>query len=106
MRLLSKVALGGSLASVATVGALVAGGVFATSATLVITDPLAPRANADSLRQFDSCAALRDWYVGHGVDDVGPYGWNGPVMYALDDMPAAVAGLVPSAAGAEKSPTE
>jgi len=104
MRLLSKVALGGSLASVATVGALVAGGVFATTATLLVTDPLAPRANADSLQKFDSCAALRDWYVGHGVDEVGPYGWSGPVMYALDDR--AMDGAAPQAAAGEKSPSD
>ena len=97
MRLLSKVALGGSLVSVATVGGLVAAGVLATTATLVVTDPLAPRASADSLNRFESCASLRDWYVGHGVDDVGPYGWTGPVMYAVDDMPMAAAGSVPQA---------
>jgi hypothetical protein len=57
MRSLSKVALGGGLASVLTVGGLVAGGVFVTTATLVVTDPLAPRASADSLKRFGDCQA-------------------------------------------------
>jgi hypothetical protein len=91
MRSQSKFALGGGIMSVATVGGLLVGGVFATTATLVVTDPLAPKANADSLVRFDNCAALLDWYIDHGVKEVGPYGWNGPVMYAYD----AVAGGTP-----------
>jgi uncharacterized secreted protein with C-terminal beta-propeller domain len=95
MRLLSKVALGGSIVSIGTAGALVAAGVFATTATLVVADPFTPAASADSLSRFDSCAALLNWYVDHGVDEVGPYGWAGPIMYAYDDM--AVSGLAPPA---------
>jgi uncharacterized secreted protein with C-terminal beta-propeller domain len=85
MRTRSKVALGGSIFSITTAGALLVG-TFATTATLVVTDPLAPEASADSLSRFDSCDALRDWYVEHAVKEVGPYGWNGPVMYAMDGL--------------------
>ena len=107
MRALSKVALGGSLVSVGTVGALVVGGVFATTATLVVADPFAPPASADSLSRFGSCAALRDWYVDHGVDEVGPYGWNGPMMYAVRDGFGAMedAGAVPLASDSAASST-
>ena len=84
MRSLSKLAIGGGAASAATAAALVAGGVFATTATLVVTDPLAPKAGADSLRRFDDCTSLLRWYVDHGVREVGPYGWNGPIMYAME----------------------
>ena len=67
MRPLSKLALGGGTVSAATAAALIAGGVFATTATLVVTDPLAPKASADSLRRFDDCSSLLRWYVDHGV---------------------------------------
>jgi hypothetical protein len=97
MRALSKIALGGGIATTATLSALVVGGVFATTATLVVTDPLAPPAGADALRRFDSCSALLDWYVGHGVKDVGPYGWNGPVMYAME-------GNAPVGPGVDRAP--
>ena len=101
MRPLSKVALGGSIVSAATVGGLIVGGVFATTATLVVTDPFTPSADADSLTRFDNCAALLHWYVDHGVKEVGPYGWNGPVMYAYDDgVVRAPEALADSVAGA------
>lgn len=93
--------------SVATAGGLVLGGVVATTATLVVTDPLAPAASADSLSRFGSCPALLDWYVSHAVNEVGPYGWMGPVVYGALDYAGArvtaeksVAGAVPQAAGA------
>jgi uncharacterized secreted protein with C-terminal beta-propeller domain len=103
MRALSKVALGGSFVSVATIGGLVVGGVFATTATLVVTDPLAPKASADSLTRFGSCADLLHWYVDHGVKDVGPYGWNGPqrVYFGVDDgvtLPSAASAVGSSGA--------
>jgi uncharacterized secreted protein with C-terminal beta-propeller domain len=101
MRTRSRLALSGGFVSAAVVGGLFVGGLAATTATLVLTDPLAPRASADSLSRFDSCAALRNWYVEHGTAEVGPYGWNGPVMYAMDDavpMPSG-AGLAASSAG-------
>lgn len=84
MRLLGKVALGGGLASAATATWLVAAGVFATSATLVALDPVAPQAEAHprALTTFDSCPALLDWYVDNTVKDVGPYGWGGGIMPA------------------------
>ena len=99
MRTRSKVALGGSFVSVATIGGLVLGGVFATTATLVITDPLAPPAHADSLSRFDGCSQLLGWYVDHGVKEVGPYGWNGPRIYAAGD--GVVRGAAPMAESAQ-----
>lgn len=81
--------------SVAAAGGLLLGGVVATTATLVVTDPLAPAAGADSLSRFGSCPALLDWYVSHAVAEVGPYGWGGPAVYA--------AGVLDSAGAAEKS---
>src|SRR5689334_17731192 len=102
MRLLSKVAFGGGLASAATAGWLVAAGVFATSATLVVADPVAPRAEAEGLTGFDSCTELLDWYVEHGLSDVGPYGWDNPrVAYAdarLADKSVPTSGPVPLSA--------
>ncbi len=92
MQLLGKVALGGSVVSAATAGWLVAAGVFATSATLVLADPVAPAAEADELAAFDSCATLLDWYVERGVKDVGPYGWD----YPVHTMDALVPRLSPS----------
>lgn len=77
------------MASAATLGWLVAAGVFATTATLVVTDPLAPPAQAgpDALTSFEGCTDLLDWYVSHGVEDVGPYGWEGR-FHALDAIAA------------------
>jgi hypothetical protein len=99
MRALSRVALGGGLVSTVTAAALVAGGVLATTTTLVVTDPTAPRASADSLRRFDGCPALLRWYVDHGVEDVGPYGWNGPALYYATDLAGGVAVAPESLAG-------
>jgi uncharacterized secreted protein with C-terminal beta-propeller domain len=86
MRTRSKVAVGGSMVSFATIGGLLVGGVFATTATLVVTDPLAPKASADALTRFEDCTTLLDWYVAHGVKEVGPYGWNGPSLYYTDAL--------------------
>jgi uncharacterized secreted protein with C-terminal beta-propeller domain len=105
-------ALGGGAVSAAAAGALLAGGVFATTATLVVTDPLAPRASADSLRRFDDCGSLLRWYVDHSVGEVGPYGWNGPIMYATDlrmrreVMPLAADAVSGSAALSSDSGTD
>ncbi|HEX7717316.1 MAG TPA: beta-propeller domain-containing protein [Marmoricola sp.] len=112
MRPLSRLALGGGAVSAAAAGALLAGGVFATTATLVVTDPLAPRASADSLRRFDDCGSLLRWYVDHSVGEVGPYGWNGPIMYATDlrmrreVMPLAADAVSGSAALSSDSGTD
>jgi len=103
MRALSKTALGGGIVSVATVGGLALGGVFATSATLVLTDPTAPRASADSLTRFDRCSSLLAWYVDHAVQEVGPYGWDGPAYYsgAVLEGDVAMSAAVPQAATAK-----
>jgi len=112
MRTRGKVALGGGLASAAVAGWLVAAGVFATTATLVVTDPLAPpaQAEADALTSFEGCSELLDWYVSHGVKDVGPYGWGGR-FYALDSLagrevagPQALA-MTPTSGNAVKDST-
>jgi hypothetical protein len=81
MRLLGKLAIGGGAVSAVTAGALIVGGVFATSATLVAVDPGAKPAQADGLAAFDDCGALLDWFVDHNLSEVGPYGWGGQVMY-------------------------
>lgn len=106
MRALSKAALGGTVVSAATVGGLVLAGVFATTATLVVTDPLAPRASADSLTRFDSCARLLDWYVDHSIRDVGPYGWGGPVTMFRGDVIAELATAGSAPADAAKASTD
>jgi hypothetical protein len=82
MRVLSKVALGGSALSAAVAGGLVAAGLFTTGATLVVADPVPPPAQADGLTAYRSCAQLLATYVQHGVADVGPYGWTGPLENA------------------------
>lgn len=111
MRPLSRVALGGSIVSVGglAIGGALLIGTAATTATLIVTDPLAPKANADSLTRFDSCGALLHWYVDNAVEEVGPYGWNSGrywPAYAMDmplDAPVAQAGGV--AADSAKSST-
>jgi uncharacterized secreted protein with C-terminal beta-propeller domain len=90
------------------IGAVLVGTATASTA-LVVTDPTAPTARADSLQRFDGCRALLDWYVGHAVDEVGPYGWGGPMVY--DAMPQvdgvitdkSVTGALPEAAAGASS---
>lgn len=77
MRNLTRITAGGGLAALG-IGTLVASGVLAASAVVVVGDPLAGRAVAASgLKPFGSCAELRDWYVDAATSDVGPYGWDG-----------------------------
>ncbi|WP_027859977.1 beta-propeller domain-containing protein [Marmoricola sp. URHB0036] len=73
----ARAALGGALISTLAIGGMVAAGVLATSAALVASDPVAPPAHADGLVRFADCDSLRDWYVQHTLDRVGPYGWGG-----------------------------
>ncbi|MCW2783093.1 MAG: hypothetical protein JWR35_3542 [Marmoricola sp.] len=87
MRGLTKVIMGGSALSAATVGGLLAAGVFATTAGGVLA---APPAHADSLTSFGSCNALLKWYVDRGVQDVGPYGWGGRRVFDTTLSKAAV----------------
>src|SRR5690242_4561100 len=85
-------------AKAALVG-LVATGVVVTSAALVASDPSAPPARADGLVRFADCDALRDWYVDHSLDQVGPYGWGGrAIPLAMEDM-----GRAASDASSEKA---
>ena len=105
MRSQSKIALG-SVVSLAAAGALVAGGLFATTATLIVADPLAPRASADSLTRFSDCTTLLDWYVDHGVTEVGPYGWDGIARLEGDGFTqaeGATAAEAPMAASEDSS---
>lgn len=104
MRIRSKAAIGGTLVSAATVGGLFVAGVF-TTAALVVTDPLARPASADSLTPFDSCRDLLDWYVEHGVDEVGPWGWEDPMLYATDLAEPLVASAADGAAERSSSGT-
>src|SRR3954467_5297321 len=107
MRTRSSVAQGDTRWSVATLGRLLVGGTLVagtvvTTAGLGATDPLAPPASADSLQRFDGCPSLLRWYVDHAVDEVGPYGWDRPVVYgAFDDAPVSrmpqLAGSAPAA---------
>ena len=98
MRTRSTILIGAALVGTAT-----------ASAALVVTDPTAPTAHADSLQRFGSCASLLDWYVGHAVDEVGPYGWGGPMVYdampQVDDVitDKSVAGALPEAAAGTSS---
>src|SRR3954452_9747753 len=71
-----KAALGGGLISTLAIGGMVAAGVLAASAALVVSDPSASPARADGLTRFADCEALREWYVDHTVDEVGAYGWG------------------------------
>lgn len=106
MRLLGKAALGGGVLSAATVAGLAAAGVFATSATLVLTDPVAPRAEArpTALTPFDSCADLLRWYVDNNVADVGPYGWQDEV-WAYRSLSTIAGSSIPMAAAADAGST-
>ena len=89
----ARAALGGALISTLAIGGMVAAGVLATSAALVASDPVAPAAHADGLVRFADCDSLRDWYVEHTVDQVGPWGWGGrnvPMMTEdLSRMPSS-----------------
>src|SRR4051794_35596498 len=76
----AKAVIGGSLITTLAIGGMVAAGLLATSAALVVADPVAPPASADGLVRFQDCEALRDWYVDHSVDEVGPWGWGGGRM--------------------------
>lgn len=102
MRLITKVAVGGSLATAATVTGLLVSGVFAGS-VLVVADPLAPSARADGLLAFDDCDALLDWYVDRALEDVGPYGWDDDVIAYGTDLRGMTDGLSPMAGAAEDS---
>lgn len=56
-------------------GALVAIAVLATSAINTVAGPTAPAAAA-SLRAFQTCDDLLDWYVDAAVTDTGAHGWT------------------------------
>ena len=85
----AKAALGGGLISTLAIGGMVAAGVLATSATVVLTDPTAPPAGAAGLVPFDDCDSLLDWYVDHSLDEVGPWGWGGRMWPMMAEGQAA-----------------
>ena len=85
----AKAALGGGLISTLAIGGMVAAGVLATSATVVLTDPAAPPAGAAGLAPFGDCDSLLDWYVDHSLDEVGPWGWGGRVWPMLAEDQSA-----------------
>ena len=85
----AKAALGGGLISTLAFGGIVAAGVLATSAAVVLTDPSAPAASATGLVPFEDCSSLRSWYVEHTADEVGPWGWGGRMWpMAMEDSTA------------------
>lgn len=85
----AKAALGGGLISTLAIGSMVAAGVLATSATVVVTDPGAPPAGAAGLTPFEDCDSLLDWHVDHSLDEVGPWGWGGHVWPMIAEDQAA-----------------
>ncbi len=101
----AKAALGGGLISTLAFGGMVAAGVLATSATIVLTDPTTPAANATDLVPFKNCDSLRDWYVDHALDQVGPWGWGGRNIPMMAEDQAARESLdsAPSDSGAGKA---
>lgn len=78
---------------------LVSTGLVATATAVVATDPTAPPAQAVGLERFDSCEALRQWYVTHALDEVGPWGWGGrPFPMATEEL-ATTRAAEPAAGG-------
>jgi hypothetical protein len=81
-----------AVAAVAALGAsFVAGMAVAGGPTAPTGPPSQPSvdlpirlANAD-LRLPGSCEALLESYVERGVERVGPYGWDSPMVYAVED---------------------
>ncbi len=87
--------LGGGTITALTIGGLVALG--------IVVDPVAPSARATTgLTTFESCEALQEWYVSHTIDQVGPYGWGGPMWTTMHGSDAV--GSPQDAAGGAESP--
>lgn len=82
---------------------VLAGGIVATPAALVASDPGAPAASADSLQRFTGCAELRQWYVDHSLRHVTAWGWGRPLVYATG-VDATSATPVATAAGERAIP--
>ncbi len=67
-------------------GARIGGGAIAAALTFVGpmltgTGPQGAPVSSPGLSPFSTCASLRQWYVDHTIDQVGPYGWNGQMMF-------------------------
>ena len=97
-------AIGGGLISALAIGGIVAVG--------VVVDPSAPPAGAaGGLTAFADCEALRNWYVDHTIEQVGPYGWGGGRWTAMregasaTDLPGAVRSTDSSKAGVANGDT-
>ena len=70
---------GGTASSPLAIGGMVAAGVLGDLGRPRRRRPVRRRRRrADGLAPFASCDALREWYVDHALDEVGPYGWGGP----------------------------
>ncbi len=96
----AKAALGGGLISTLAIGGIVAAGVLATSAAVVLTDPAAPAASATGLVPFEElrarCAAGTSTTP---LDEVGPWGWGGRMWpMAMEDSVARESTTMGSAA--------
>jgi hypothetical protein len=105
-KVISGITAGGGITALG-IGALVASGVLAASAAVVVGDPLAPRAVAAAgLTPFHSCSELRRWYVDAAARDVGPYGWDNGVgggpIYAMGDSLGGMAERSPALAPASQ----
>ncbi len=48
--------------------------------------PLGLVAGSRDLSVADDCDDLLQWYVARGLRKVGPWGWDSPMYYALDDV--------------------
>ncbi len=57
-----------------------------------------------SLTSAQDCAEALSWYVDKALAQVGPYGWDGPPVYAMDAVAGAELGSLPQATGSFKSP--
>ena len=70
---------------------------------MLAAGPQAGLAQPAGLAPFASCDTLRQWYVDHTIDQVGAYGWNGPIMFAMREPASAAVPLAGALSVAEDS---